>query len=123
MKREIHIYHNDPLPDEPCEELHIIADMPPPSLPDLGSPRESLAVLGTQYRLMANLIVGELMRHCPGGLVDALLVELMAARASLIRVAHDWPERSQVSHCVCPKCGWHFCEEGKDEEAKTHSAD
>ena len=81
MPREIRTYKASPVGKEEVPSLTIAFDQEVPDLerPDYGR---------RAYRDAAKEIVGAMGKTLPGGLFDAILVEMMAGRVSLLRVPH-----------------------------------
>ena len=79
MRRILHIYQAEPI-GPPVPELHLIADCAPP--------RDNLDSVRKAYRHQARVIVEGILESRPGGLVDAVLAELMRVKASLLCVPH-----------------------------------
>lgn len=79
MPKEIRTFKASPVGKEEVPSLAIAFDQEVPDFdrPDYG--RDA-------YRDAAKEIVGAMGKSLPGGLFDAILVEMMAARVSLLRV-------------------------------------
>ena len=81
MQRILHIYQAEPIGDQKIPELHLIADCAPPRDRELDHVREA-------YLHQAMAIVEGMFESWPGGLVDAVLAELLREKASLFCVPH-----------------------------------
>lgn len=75
----INTYKASPVGKEEVPSLDIAFDQ---EVPDFDGPDYG----GDAYRNAAKEIVGAMGKSLPGGLFDAILVEMMASRVSLFRV-------------------------------------
>lgn len=81
MPREIRTYKASPVGEEEVPSLAIVFDQEVPDFEHLDDGRMA-------YRDAAKEIVEAMGKSLPGGLFDAILVEMMRAKVSLFRVPH-----------------------------------
>ena len=88
--RELHIHKADGVwREDPPESVVIRIETEAPSI-DHGLPgREYTRIAGERFAAQGAALADAIWSTCPGGTVDALLVELLTRKSSLLRVTHS----------------------------------